>query len=260
MSILPVLNNTYYKKNSLPVKESPLSIISKYVSMPSYDTFEKTDSSVIFTDKTFQKAKDIVIQSILDENPKESMVFIMNDKLVYQAIGENTYVAPSKYALNLLDNPKNSIAILHSHPDLAEFGNYAPSLSFNDFNILILSKGAKNIYAINSKGEYAMLEKTDDTKVSKKRIERFEKLYNEELKKGNILFDSLQQEITDGMSIISENLFKGENIENLDEITQQINRKIEYANRVSVSREHNFWLNYAHMFDLKYDTDFSYFV
>ena len=260
MPILPVIHNLIYKENSLPVRENPLSVFSKYVSMPSYDVFEKSDNGIMLSDKTFQKAKDIVILSILEENPTESMVFVMNDKLVYQAKGESTYVKPSKYALNLLDNPQNSIAIIHSHPNLSNVGNYAPSLSFNDFNILVLSKGAKSIYAINSDGEYAMLEKSGKNKISQAKISRFEKFYDNELKKKNAQISKLKEEVSHGMDRIDERISNGGKIENIDEIMQEMSRKMDYVNRVSISREHNFWINYASLFNLKYDTDFSYFI
>ncbi len=264
MSILPILHSLINKQVSPLQKtehtQKPHFAPSRFLAMPNYDLFEKSKNGKTFSDETFQKAKNIVMQSILEENPKESMVFILNDRIVYQEIGEKSYVTPSKCALSLIDNPENQVVMIHSHPNLPEFGNYAPSLSFDDFNFLILSKGAKSIYAINSKGEFAALEKMGDTKVSQKRISKFEKMYKDELKQKSMLFIRQNEEIYRLADEINEKLARGEKIENLDKLIRDIQEKTDYTNRMVISKEHNFWQNHSHLFNLKYDTNFSYFI
>ena len=210
----------------------PVLTTGKYFAIKSpiqQDIFQKSYTG-IFSSSTFEKAKEIVMRSILLDNPKESLVLVMNDKIIYQKLGEKHSVHIPKFVNQTLDNPSNKIAIIHSHPD--NLNGMTSSLSFIDFKLLAFSDGVESIYAINSKGEYAMLKKNSDFRSKGSKYLKYEKIYKSYIKKSETE---------------QENALK--------------NASLEYgkANNAILSSEHKFWKKYAKKLGVKYKTNFSYF-
>ena len=56
------------------------------------DTFEKMSENATFSKATFEKAKDIVMETITGAKPKESLVYIMDDKIIHHELGDMSSV------------------------------------------------------------------------------------------------------------------------------------------------------------------------
>ena len=218
------------------------------------DTFEKTTGDAVFFAKTFEKAKNIVIKSIMGNQPKESCVYVMDNQIIHYELGGAHNVELSKTMRELLDNPKNRIAVIHSHPSQLKDGYSAP-ISYGDFINLNSHEGERSIYAINSLGEYSVLKKIGNARPSIFKVHDFKQLcINAEL-------SGLQEQ--DIKLIKKHPLFSGKEI--TEEERKEIEKKAEelfkgedyiIASRLAI---HNFWRENASKLNVQYETNFSCF-
>ena len=221
------------------------------------DTFEKTSGDAIFSRATFEKAKDMVIKTILGSNPKESLVLINDDKIIYHTVGATHEVGfGDKTLFSLLDNPKNRIALVHSHPIMLKDGSSHP-VSYGDFVNLNSHEAERSIYAINSLGEYSMLQKQGNARPSIFKVREYEQKYENEL------IDALSGEDSKLLkkhwtSPSSNHTLTQEEIKQLEKEYEELRNK-ESVVRATRDATHNFWLKYAPELGVKYDTNFSCF-
>ncbi len=243
--------------NSTKFKGIDISKLSAHLHSLTADTFEKSTGDAIFSRATFEKAKDMVIKTILGSNPKESCVLINDDKIIYQAVGAAHEVGFGDEKLfSLLDNPKNKIALIHSHPTMLKNGSSHP-VSYGDFVNLNAHQAERSIYAINSLGEYSMLQKQGNTRPSIFKVKEYERKYENEL------IDALTGEDKELLrkhwtAPSGNHVLTQEEIKKLEQEYEELRNK---ESVVCATRDatHNFWLKYASELGVRYDTNFSCF-
>lgn len=252
--------NTAFKPLVTPKKFNfdfgELSKVAARLNTLDADKFEKTSGDAIFSQATFKKAKDMVVETILGNEPKESLVFVKDDKIMHHVIGETHKIEVDDVSRALLDDANNKIAVIHSHPIVMIDGSAHP-VSYSDFSVINDRPGARSIYAINSLGEYSMLQKQGNARPSVLKVIEYEEKYEQEL------VEALTGEDKEFMK---KCLFgPQEGVELTQEEKEQLEKEFEeFRNKESVVQAtrkclHNFWLKYASELGLRYETNYSCF-
>ena len=224
------------------------------------DTFEKMSENATFSKATFEKAKDIVMETITGAKPKESLVYIMDDKIIHHELGDMSSVKITDTMKELLNNPKNRIAVVHSHP--GNFGASTMPVSYQDFASINSYEAARSIYAINKQGEYSLLEKVGKQRPSALKVLNYEvKNYNE-TNSQELYEKMLYSKFDEIKSLLPENpteedLYLAFRL--LAEKDPQFASKLSYVEMQEALAQHNFWLKYASELGMKYDTNYSCF-
>lgn len=237
------------------------STLSAQLSELTKDTFEKISENAVFSKATFEKAKDIVIETIAGANPKESCVYVMDDKIIHYELGDIDSIHITDTMNALLNNPKNRIAIIHSHPQ-----NLGPStmpVSYQDFMAINDCEAARSIYAINKQGEYSLLEKASKQRPSFLKVLNYETKNYNEAGCTKLYEDILSDRLDEIKSLMPENSILSEDLilvlESLAKKDSELASKLSYLAGQEALEQHKFWLKYAPELGLKYDTNYSCF-
>ena len=186
------------------------------------DTFEKMSENATFSKATFEKAKDIVMETITGAKPKESLVY--------------------------------------SHP--GNFGASTMPVSYQDFASINSYEAARSIYAINKQGEYSLLEKVGKQRPSALKVLNYEvKNYNE-TNSQELYEKMLYSKFDEIKSLLPENPTEEDlyfAFRLLAEKDPQFASKLSYVEMQEALAQHNFWLKYASELGMKYDTNYSCF-
>lgn len=123
------------------------------------DSFEKIDFiTPSISKQTFEKARNIVMQSLFDDEPKESIVLIKNNEILFFATGDEFGVdMPDEIMDDILDSGDGGVIILHSHTP--EKTGLTSPLSIADIENLIADDRISSVCAVNNKGEFSIIEK-----------------------------------------------------------------------------------------------------
>ncbi len=228
------------------------------------DIFEKS-CDVIFSKETFEKAKNIVAKTVRGNDPKESVAIIMNNKIIYQGLGGETSVNVPKEIQKFLYDPKNKIAILHSHPAIQK--HFTQSFSFKDYYSLITSQGVKKMYVVNSNGEYALFEKINNQRPENKTISKYKKLYYDSMQEAVDLaneylkfMEKIHAELKAGSEKLnnSDIKYSKEQLEYFTKLGEKYHELSDLRAKVVVKASHDFWDKHAKDLNVKYRANFSY--
>lgn len=221
------------------------------------DTFEKS-TKCDMSKETFEKAKNLVMETILCDDPKESAVLVQDDKIMFHVTGNTRSIFLDPSTQHLIYNPDNNIIFIHSHP---KRDNGGMPVSIDDCVSLLWQGGVKSVYAINHKGEYSMLAKTLK-KLDANALQQFDKNYEYE----TCLIDSFEDE-TERKDY--ENFLKryknaankiyeeGDNIDKVLLDYRNYMQKIAEAQKTPQIL-HQFWQENAPKIDLVYETNYSF--
>jgi len=213
------------------------------------DVFVKSSGYSPFSKETFGKAISTVIPSVLSDDPKESITLIVNDDTFGYNVGDRKSVKMTEEMEQIAKDPEQSVTAVHSHADSFKKGVANP-VSVEDLGVLSSRPGLKRIYAVNSKGEYSMLEKTGDYIPSKETIESYASLIQDLIKQ------SLSPEGKEKLAQIEWNLTMDRNDENIKAFDDFIvSEDMALAEAKGV---HKFWQQYAPELGVKYETNYTF--
>lgn len=146
-------------------------------------------------EKLFQSIEDArsyafekILEPLTQNNPFEYAVAIDSKngigRVLFEVKGGESKVGISKAHL-LTDNSE----VVHGHPSYP-VGTLAQPLSFNDFAFLV-KNNLKKITALNKKGEFCSLTKTENFSSNNIDLEQMEKLFNKKVFRHNLKNDNL---------------------------------------------------------------------
>lgn len=150
-------------------------------------------------------------------------------------------------------NPKNKIALVHGHPN---FDGYSctNTVSWKDFLHMNSHPGEHKCIALNSDGEYSLLEKLENAKpLDKNQIDEFEELHL------NYWMENLSEDAKKALSKLSLELADKTEEEAsvyLPLVTSILN-KSRHTPEYAVAN-HKFWSENAESIGVKYKTNYSY--
>ena len=230
----------------------------------SNDCFEKSNFiSPSLSKQVYENAKDIVMQSLFDKNPKESIVLIREGEILFHSTGsEFEAEIPDEVMDDILDSGDDNITIIHSHTPEST-GVTAP-LSLADIENLIENDKINCICAVNNKGEDSIIEKMpgkeyDETTgkvLDNKFCAGFIKLFQGGKKKEYLRFLKLVNE----SSVQKENETYSSFINRMFTIQDKLDEYYDYATTLKDFPKYteDFWRSYAKDFGFKYYSNFSF--
>ncbi len=251
-------------KNISSVNFGSMTEPARRIQKSAADSFEKRNFiTPHLSKKTFEEARTLVIKSLFDKEPKESIALIKNDEILFHSIGnEFETEIPDKIMDEVLNSGNGNIVIVHSHTPEST-GLTAP-LSLTDIENMISNNAIKSICAINNKGEYSIIEAKPDINynygicaaMDEKCQAGFVDLFRGEKKKEYIKFlkslDDIQQ--TKEGETFDDFLLRMEDAYNkLDEYYDYATSLREFPKYME-----NFWKQYAEKFGFKYYSNFSF--
>lgn len=260
VNILPIKTNLTFKG---AIKPSSFTGIQKL----QYDTFSRgitktvgnIKESIVNTD-VFQKAKNYVMQSILSDTPKESMVVIQNGKIISSCEGTLNDVDFADNVSELINKKGQNLAIVHSHPKSKH--QMTTPISFGDYETLVSYQGIDSIYAINNNGEYSGLIKLpekiqefSDSAIITDKVKEYENKYWQEFQ------EILDAETRKEYQHLRKRMQNPSSIMDCIEAFNDFNAfimRIKEENKSVIQFVHNFWQKYASELGLKYETNYSF--
>lgn len=224
-------NNVNFTGIKIP-KFQPSSIMPKIKEALPADMFCKQQSvpqSLIedgISEKTYNKAKKLLMKTVKDIYPKESMLIIKNDKIVDYRVCTSSGGNLTDNMRRLCLNPDNKIILMHSHPKTGADTTCPPSIG--DWDTLNKYPGMKSLYVVSADGEYAVLRKMGSKGLTEyetdKAIGRFMLGYIDNLRKIDMpacrecvnLFEYGSDFVSEGANPSSLSRRFGEHISNID--------------------------------------------
>ncbi len=230
----------------------------------SNDYFEKNNFiSSQLPKRVYENARDVVMQSLFDKNPKESIVLIREGEILFHSIGNEFEAEISDEVMDdILDSGDGSITIVHSHTPEST-GLTAP-LSLTDIGNLIDNNEINCICAVNNKGEYSIIEKIPGRKYNEATSELIDNKFCAGFVK--LFKGSKRKEYLNFLKFINENSTQKENetyddfIERMFTIQDKLDEYYDYATTLKgfPNYTEDFWKNNAKDFGFRYYSNFSF--
>jgi len=235
--------------------DNAISQCKKISTQPGGDIFEKTCKDAVFSQKTFDEAKNIVMQSILSPSPKESAVYIKDDAIIYLTTGDLDGVHIDDNMNKMLSSLRNRIALVHSHPTKV-FGGAMP-VSLADFMVLNSCPALRSVYAINADGEYSLLKKAGNRRPGFLKIITLEDLYWDEFRDyAQKLSCPVAQEFVETRSVLNK---IGKSDAEKEALYEKFNLIVDDMADKGYGADfvHQFWQKHSMELGVQYETNFN---
>ncbi len=253
-------NNVNFTGIKIP-KFQPSSIMPKIKEALPADMFCKQQSvpqSLIedgISEKTYNKAKKLLMKTVKDIYPKESMLIIKNDKIVDYRVCTSSGGNLTDNMRRLCLNPDNKIILMHSHPKTGADTTCPPSIG--DWDTLNKYPGMKSLYVISADGEYAVLRKINSAglpdKEANNEIGRFMFGYTNYLDKMNMpVCNELVQLFNWGTDMVS----MGADSKALSNRFVNLANNIDHAG-LTVDYVDGFWKKFGDKLNVTYESNLN---